>query len=90
MKLAQRFTVLLVGSKLLQTLIFANSLEISTLLATFSSATGSHLLFATGSHLLFVRLLGLLDDEKGLESFPLLQRTKNKINIPSGFKCRLF
>lgn len=66
-KPAQRFTVLFVGSKLLQILLFADCLGNSTLLATFSSGTGSHLLF--------VRLLGLLLDdgkEKGLESFPVL------------------
>jgi hypothetical protein len=51
-------------------LLFAGSLgTTSTLLITFSSATGSHLLF--------VRLLGLLLDvekEKELESFPMLPK----------------
>lgn len=73
MKPAQRFTVLLIGSKLLKILLSADSLQTSTLLeTTFSSETGSHLLF--------FRLLGLLSEEKekGLESFWMLPKNKNK------------
>ena len=76
MKPAQRFTVLLVGSKLLQILLFADSLGTSTLLVTFSSATGSHLLF--------VCLLGLLLDdekEKGLESVPVLPKNQKENKV---------
>jgi hypothetical protein len=58
-------------------LLFAGSLgTTSTLLMTFSSATGSHLLF--------VRLLGLLlgvEKEKGLESFPVLPKDQDKSGI---------
>jgi len=76
MKPAQRFTVLWVGSKLLQILLFADSLQTSTLLVTFSPATGSHLLF--------VRLLGLLLDdekEKGLESVPVLPKNQKENKV---------
>lgn len=53
-------TVLLLGSKGMCILLLANPFAIcSTLLVTFSSTAGSHLLFT--------RFLGVAVDEKGFE-----------------------
>jgi hypothetical protein len=60
-------TILFLGSEVLWTLLPINPFAIcSTLLVTFSSTTGSHLLFT--------RFLGVETDEKGLKLFTLLHR----------------
>lgn len=66
-------TILFLGSKVLWTLLLINPFAIcSTLLVTFSSTTGSHLLFT--------RFLGVDTDEKGLKLFTLLHRNMTKEN----------
>ena len=66
-------TVLFLGSKELCILLLTNPFAIcSTLLVTFSSTAGSHLLFT--------RFLGVGVDEKRLEWFALLQRNKMRTN----------
>lgn len=60
-------TILFLGCKVLWTLLLINPFAIcSTLLVTFSSTTGSHLLLT--------RFLGVDTDEKGLKLFTLLHK----------------